>query len=161
MLRRPGRFEAAKEADGMNRYQTHKDDESDRVVCRILELTRIRSMKQYQLADAIGINASCVSSWKTGMSYPARDTLEKIAVVLDAHIDDLDPHRAIPIRGSRTLANAENSEIAQLRRRIAEQLDAVMTDQDVDKLADLKPRILAMAFRNLIDQVAYWGEPPK
>ena len=48
-----------------------------------------KSLKQRDLAAALGVSASAVSSWETGTSTPHLETLYKICDVLDISISDL------------------------------------------------------------------------
>lgn len=59
------------------------------LIDRTLQLATENHISQKDLASGIGIHASNITDWKMGRSYPAIDTLSKIAVFFNVSVDYL------------------------------------------------------------------------
>ena len=52
-------------------------------------MRQAKGMKQWQLAEAIGVKQESVAQWETGKTSPKFERLAAIADALDCTIDDL------------------------------------------------------------------------
>lgn len=52
-------------------------------------LREAAGMKQYELAEQMGVSAASVSAWGTGQAYPSAENLMKLAKILDCTTDAL------------------------------------------------------------------------
>ncbi|MBR9689137.1 helix-turn-helix transcriptional regulator [Bacillus cereus] len=56
---------------------------------RIKQVRKEKDMKQYELAEAIGVNFTAISLYESDKREPRRDILEKIARVTNVSVDYL------------------------------------------------------------------------
>ena len=59
------------------------------IMNRIKELRKHRGLSQKQLADALYVNQTAVSQWERGATTPSKETLIKLANILNTSTDDL------------------------------------------------------------------------
>lgn len=48
-----------------------------------------RKMTQRELGDLVGVNSKAISCYETGLRYPRRDILDKLATALGCEIKDI------------------------------------------------------------------------
>jgi transcriptional regulator with XRE-family HTH domain len=56
---------------------------------KIKELRKKRNLKQFQLAELVGIETTSICKIENGHHFPNEDNLEKIAAALNVDINDL------------------------------------------------------------------------
>lgn len=57
-----------------------------------MEIKKIRvsrGMRQYELADRMGVKQASVSAWESGKAMPSAENLLKLADILDCSVDVL------------------------------------------------------------------------
>lgn len=84
---------------------------------RIQKVRKDKGMKQYDLAEAIGVNFTTVSLYEAGKREPRRETLEKIALVTNVSVDylyGLSDDRVL----DQTRLTQEEIEASELMKRI-------------------------------------------
>ncbi len=63
-----------------------KNEEFGRAIVR---LRKEKNLTQKNLADRLDVSDKAVSRWETGKNYPDIETLQRLAAVLEVHMDDL------------------------------------------------------------------------
>ncbi|EJV41765.1 helix-turn-helix domain-containing protein [Bacillus toyonensis] len=84
---------------------------------RIKKVRQDKGMKQYDLAEAIGVGFTTVSLYEAGKREPRRETLEKIALVTNVSVDylyGLTDNKVL----DRGKLNQEEIEATELMKRI-------------------------------------------
>lgn len=61
-------------------------------------LRRQKGLSTKELADMVGVSASAVSQWESGVKNPRKDRLEKLAVALETSIDFLVDKKENPVQ---------------------------------------------------------------
>jgi transcriptional regulator with XRE-family HTH domain len=56
---------------------------------RLKEILEARGVKQYDLAQKLGVSTVSLSNWSTGKSQPSLGTVVRICQILDVKIEDL------------------------------------------------------------------------
>jgi repressor LexA len=56
---------------------------------RLKEILEERGVKQYYLAQKLGVSTVSLSNWSTGKSQPSLGTVVRICQILDVKIDEL------------------------------------------------------------------------
>ncbi len=56
---------------------------------RLKEILEERGVKQYDLAQKLGVSKVSLSNWSTGKSQPSLGTIVRICQILDVKIEDL------------------------------------------------------------------------
>lgn len=57
-----------------------------------MEIKRLREaagLRQYELADRMGVKQASVSAWESGQAYPTAENLIKLADILHCTVDAL------------------------------------------------------------------------
>ena len=57
-----------------------------------MEIKRLREaagLRQYELAERMGIKQASVSAWESGLAMPSAANLVKLADILDCTVDEL------------------------------------------------------------------------
>ncbi len=55
----------------------------------IKKIRESRGMRQYELADRMGVSQASVSAWESGAALPSAANLIKLADILDCTVDAL------------------------------------------------------------------------
>ena len=55
----------------------------------IKKIRESRGMRQYELADRMGVSQASVSAWESGAAMPSAANLIKLADILDCTVDAL------------------------------------------------------------------------
>jgi transcriptional regulator with XRE-family HTH domain len=56
---------------------------------RIIKIRKARGLKQYELADKIGVKYTLLSRWENGVGYPSLFSAIDLADALDVSLDYL------------------------------------------------------------------------
>ncbi|MGH0876727.1 MULTISPECIES: helix-turn-helix domain-containing protein [Bacillus] len=90
---------------------------SETMGSRIQKVRKEKGIRQYELAEAIGVNHTAISLYESGKREPRKDILEKIALVTNVSIDYLYGLTDNKVLNQDKL-NKEEIEAAKLMERI-------------------------------------------
>jgi transcriptional regulator with XRE-family HTH domain len=93
------------------------DNMSETMGSRIQRVRKEKGIKQYELAEAIGVNHTAISLYESGKREPRKDILEKIALVTNVSVDYLYGLTDNKVLNQEKL-NKEEIEAAKLMERI-------------------------------------------
>lgn len=93
------------------------DNMSETMGSRIQKVRKEKGIRQYELAEAIGVNHTAISLYESGKREPRKDILEKIALVTNVSIDYLYGLTDNKVLNQDKL-NKEEIEAAKLMERI-------------------------------------------
>ncbi|PFW41294.1 transcriptional regulator [Bacillus thuringiensis] len=93
------------------------DNVSETMGSRIQKVRKEKGIRQYELAEAIGVNHTAISLYESGKREPRKDILEKIALVTNVSIDYLYGLTDNKVLNQDKL-NKEEIEAAKLMERI-------------------------------------------